>query len=524
MIFSSYEFIFAFLPVAFVGYFLAGRYSHLLAALWLGLASLAFYGYWNPKFLAVLMTSIIFNYAAGYAISRISGAQKTIATAAAIAINLAVLGFFKYANFFIEVTNETTNATWSSIDVVLPLGISFFTFTQISFLVDVYRGIAKEYNFIHYLLFVTYFPHLIAGPILHHKQMMPQFAAAATYLPNTKNIAIGLSLFAIGLAKKVLIADNLAPTADRIFAAAHEGVAVTFFDAWAGTLAYTFQLYFDFSGYSDMAIGLALLFNVKLPLNFDSPYRSLNITEFWRRWHISLSTFLRDYLYIPLGGNRHGKPRRYLNLLITMLLGGLWHGASWNFVLWGGLHGVYLSLNHLWRALKKKLGWSDARTKSATATSWAFTFVCVCVAWVLFRAETISDASIILAGIGGLNGISVPESMAHNDIVMRICDALSVSVAGDGFVPQLDTHGNLYREFRIVVVVAAIIALAIPAIDGAAKDALRETTAAEACQDSFRIRFRRVFSSPYAAVCMGALFGIALAFIQKDTPFLYFQF
>ena len=524
MIFSSYEFIFAFLPVAFVGYFFVGRYNHLLAALWLGLASLVFYSYWNPRFLFVLSSSILFNYAAGYLISRSTGTRRILATGAAVAINLLILAFFKYANFFIETANDVTGTAWPALDIVLPLGISFFTFTQISFLVDVHRGIAKEYNFIHYLLFVTYFPHLIAGPILHHKQMMPQFSAAATYLPNTKNIAIGLTLFAIGLAKKVLIADNLAPTADRIFAAAHEGIAVTFFDAWAGTLAYTFQLYFDFSGYSDMAIGLALLFNVKLPLNFDSPYRSVNITEFWRRWHISLSTFLRDYLYIPLGGNRAGEPRRYFNLLVTMLLGGLWHGASWNFVLWGGLHGIYLSINHLWRALKQRLGWQDSQKKSATLISWTLTFVCVCVAWVLFRAETMGDASVILAGLAGLHGISIPEWMTHSAIVTQISNTLPIKIFGDGLVPQLHLHGNLYREFRVVVIVAAIIAFAIPIVDAAAKEALHELAATGHRPSPSRFTFRDIYSNRYVALGMGVLFGVALAFIHKDTPFLYFQF
>lgn len=524
MIFSSYEFIFAFLPVAFVGYFLVGRYNHLLAALWLGLASLAFYSYWNPRFLFVLCASILFNYAAGYLISRSAGTARTLATIVAVAVDLLILAFFKYVNFFIGIADDVTGTTWPVLDIVLPLGISFFTFTQISFLVDVHRRIAREYNFIHYLLFVTYFPHLIAGPILHHKQMMPQFAAATTYLPNAKNIAIGLTLFAIGLAKKVLIADNLSPTADRIFAAAHEGIAVTFFDAWAGTLAYTFQLYFDFSGYSDMAIGLALLFNVRLPLNFDSPYRSLNITEFWRRWHISLSTFLRDYLYIPLGGNRHGEPRRYFNLLVTMLLGGLWHGASWNFVLWGGLHGIYLSINHLCRALKQRLGWKDSPGKSAALISWAFTFVCVCVAWVLFRAETLRDASVVLAGLAGLHGISISGWMAHSAIVTHIANALPIKVVGEGFVPQLDLHGNLYREFRVIVIVAAIIALSIPSVDAAAKEALRETGTTRDRLTPSRFAFQDVYSNRYVALGMGVLFGVALAFIHKDTPFLYFQF
>jgi alginate O-acetyltransferase complex protein AlgI len=524
MLFNSYEFIFIFLPIAFVGFFLIAKLSFSYAALWLGIASLVFYGYWNPKYVGLLLASILFNYLFGFVISRASDARKSLALTFAVVVNLALLAYYKYANFFITSTNDLAGTHWSTLDIILPLGISFFTFTQISFLVDVRRGITKEYNFYHYLLFVTYFPHLIAGPVLHHKQMMPQFAEAETYRSNPKNLAIGLTIFAIGLSKKVLIADNLAPSANRIFSAAEEGVAVTFFDAWAGALSYTFQLYFDFSGYSDMAIGLALLFNVSLPLNFDAPYRAISIADFWRRWHISLSNFLRDYLYIPLGGNRFGNARRYLNLLITMVLGGLWHGAAWTFVLWGALHGALLAINHLWRDLKRRLGWKDRNSKFSVVACWAITFFFVVIAWVIFRAETIGGAKIVLAGMFGLNGISLPETLAASKAIAQITNAFSIKVSNLGLVPLLDTGGNLYREFRVYVVIAAVIAFAIPLIDTASKKALRLVEAKGSAGALTTSRYARIFASFYAAVAAGLLLGFALASIRKDTPFLYFQF
>ena len=336
MLFNSYEFIFLYLPVVFIGFFFIGRYNFRFAALWLAAVSLFFYGWWNPKFVVLLLGSILFNFGAGYLIShaKIAEKSKSIFFISIIA-NLALLGVFKYANFFIATAN-TFGTQWDSLDIILPLGISFFTFTQIAYLVDVYRGIAREYDFIYYLLFVTWFPHLIAGPVLHHKQMMPQFASPSIYKPNPESIAVGLTLFSFGLFKKVMLADQFALYANPVFADAAKGAQPMFNEAWIGVLAYTLQLYFDFSGYSDMAIGLSRIFNVKLPLNFDSPYKAGNIIDFWRRWHMTLSKFLRDYLYVPLGGNRKGPTRRHLNLLATMLLGGLWHGAGWNFVLWGG--------------------------------------------------------------------------------------------------------------------------------------------------------------------------------------------
>jgi D-alanyl-lipoteichoic acid acyltransferase DltB (MBOAT superfamily) len=330
----------------------------------------------------------------------------------AVAVNLALLAYYKYANFFVGNLNPLLGTDWNLANIVLPLGISFFTFTQIAFLVDTYQDKVKEYNFVHYLLFVTYFPHLIAGPVLHHKEMMPQFARASTYRFSHENISVGLTIFFIGLFKKVILADGLAVYVGPVFGASASGVPLSFIDAWGGALCYALQLYFDFSGYSDMAIGLSRMFGVTLPLNFHSPYKSANIIEFWRHWHMTLSRFLRDYLYIPLGGNRRGATRRYLNLAITMLLGGLWHGAGWTFILWGGLHGVYLVINHGWHALRRTLGQDPgvALSRPAHALSVLLTFLAVVAAWVVFRAENLHAAMNMLGAMAGLNGFVLPDA------------------------------------------------------------------------------------------------------------------
>jgi D-alanyl-lipoteichoic acid acyltransferase DltB (MBOAT superfamily) len=249
---------------------------------------------------------------------------------------------------------------------------------------------------------------LIAGPVLHHKQMMPQFSNPNTFLLNKRHLAIGLAIFVLGLSKKVLIADTLADYVTPIFKAVSNGYTLMLFEAWIGAIAYTLQLYFDFSGYSDMAIGLSLMFNVRLPMNFNSPYKAINMIDFWRRWHITLSTFLRDYLYIPLGGNRKGSKRRYFNLMATMLLGGLWHGAGWTFIIWGCLHGLYLMINHGWREVKIWLNWSDGG-KFANLISGILTFIAVVVAWVFFRADNIDSASSMLSSMLGIHGVSLPS-------------------------------------------------------------------------------------------------------------------
>ena len=413
MLFNSFTFLFLFLPAALFGFFRIGRYSRPLAALWLFASSLFFYGWWNPLFTGLLLCSIFFNFSIGKVLAgdnarrRVNQGKWILGFG--VAANLALLAYFKYAHFFVETGNAALGLGWQIETIVLPLGISFYTFTQIAFLVDAHRGEVKEVNFIHYALFVTYFPHLIAGPVLHHKEMMPQLSHPETYRARWDNLSVGLTIVSIGLFKKAVLADGVAPFATPVFKAASEGISVTFVDAWVGALAYTFQLYFDFSGYSDMAIGLSLLFGVKPPLNFDSPYKAVNIIDFWRRWHMTLSRFLRDYLYFPLGGNRKGPARRYVNLLITMILGGLWHGAGLTFVAWGALHGIYLIVNHAWHRIRRALGHDlDRGTWPGRLAGMTLTFLSVVVGWVFFRADSLDAARIMLCGMAGLNGITPP--------------------------------------------------------------------------------------------------------------------
>lgn len=409
MLFTTYAFVFAFLPVVFGGFFLIARRSTHLSAVWLFLASMFFYAYWMPQYALLLFGSICFNFWVGKRIATLVGSGEPGRKAArlwlivGIVADLSLLAYYKYANFFIGTVNETLGARLPALDVILPIGISFFSFTQIAFLADAYQKGIREYRFAHYGLFVTYFPHLIAGPVLHHAQLMPQLSEAKTYRINARNIAIGLTLFGIGLFKKVVVADGISPFADAVFNPVDAGEIPTLVEAWIGAVAYTFQLYFDFSGYSDMAIGLSWLFNIRLPFNFNSPYKAAHISDFWRRWHISLSTFLRDYLYVPLGGNRKGPVRRYFNLLITMLLGGLWHGASWTFVFWGGLHGVYLVIHHAFKAFVTDRFPVLERSKVYAASAWAVTFLAVVVAWVFFRATQFGGAQRMISAMANLN-------------------------------------------------------------------------------------------------------------------------
>jgi alginate O-acetyltransferase complex protein AlgI len=406
MLFNSYAFIFGFLPVTLTGFFLLARWSATLAAGWLAAASLAFYGYWNIAYVPMLILSIVFNFYAGTAIAAATSRRRLLLIGG-ISANILLLAYYKYADFFVANLNAL-GAGYTLPGVILPLGISFFTFTQIAFLADVYQRKAAEFRFIHYGLFVTYFPHLIAGPVLHHKEMMPQFAQPQTYRFDWENFAVGFTIFFIGLAKKVLIADNIGEYARPVFEAPGKGVALSAVDAWGGALAYTFQLYFDFSGYSDMAIGLSRMVGVKLPLNFASPYKAASVIEFWRCWHMTLSRFLRDYLYVPLGGNRKGASRRYVNLMLTMVLGGLWHGANWTFVVWGALHGGYLLINYAWRALKQRLGYKSKGGRIARCCAVSLTFLSVVLAWVYFRADSVAHANAIISAMTGANGVTLP--------------------------------------------------------------------------------------------------------------------
>lgn len=528
MLFNSYPFLFLYLPVVLAAFFAMGRFSRPLAALWLFAASLFFYGWWNPAYVSLLIGSILFNFAMGSAISRAH--QRGWATRAkglliaAVGGDLALLGYYKYANFFLASTNQLLGAGWHVQEVILPLGISFFSFTQIAFLVDAYRGEVKERNFIHYGLFVTYFPHLIAGPVLHHKEMMPQFAEPRTYRPHWENLSVGLSIFFIGLFKKTVLADGIAQYSTPVFDAAAAGQTLTFFEAWGGALAYTFQLYFDFSGYSDMAIGLSRLFGVRLPLNFHSPYKATSIVEFWRRWHMTLSRFLRDYLYFALGGNRKGRARRYVNLMVTMLLGGLWHGAGWTFVIWGGLHGLYLCVNHAWTHLAGRfLPGRFLASRPAKLLAWLVTFTAVVVGWVFFRASSFDAAVAMLQGMAGMNSVALPNALAA-----RLGGAWPM-LAEHGFTTYLGGGSQFIFTWLWTITLLTIV-VAMPntqQILQRFEPALQRYRTEEASELRLLQRLHSALSwkpSSRWALATGVIAALGVLAMSRISEFLYFQF
>jgi len=518
MLFNSYAFLFLFLPVTLLVFFQLEKVSAKLAAGWLAAASLFFYGWWSPAYVALLVVSIVFNYGMGLAIVRADTAadkpRRKRLLILAVTADLALLGYYKYANFFLDNVNAALGTSTSLGSIILPLGISFFTFTQIAFLADAYQGKAREYSFVHYGLFVSYFPHLIAGPILHHREMMPQFGLTQTYRPDYDNLAAGLTIFVIGLFKKVVIADGVAGYVAPVFDAPQAGQVLTFLEAWCGALAYTFQLYFDFSGYSDMAVGLSLLFGIRLPINFHSPYRAVNIIEFWRRWHMTLSRFLRDYLYYPLGGNRKGPARRYVNLMVTMLLGGLWHGAGWTFVVWGGLHGVYLAVNHAWRALRERLGHDLKRTtRWGRAAGCVVTFAAVVAGWVVFRADSLDTAGAILRAMAGLNGLVVPDVWLAR--WGGFGEWLAQQGVAFGATPALARTGVVHWIWILLAIVwfapntQQIMAAARPALSIPPESA------------AARLQWRPAAASAVAVAVMALA---AIVNLNRHSEFLYFQF
>ncbi|MEO1590297.1 MAG: MBOAT family protein [Cyanobacteria bacterium J06632_22] len=450
MLFNSYVFIFIFLPLTLVAFYTLGRLKLAKGAIAaLALASLFFYAYWNPPYLLLLAGSIVANYLVGRLLSNPDMANRKGILGVGVTFNLLLIGYYKYAAFLLG--NILPGGVYASVDgalglgdIFLPLGISFFTFQQIAYLVDAYQGQTKDYGFVDYCLFVSFFPQLIAGPIVHHKEVLPQFYKPETFQFSHRSLALGLTTFVLGLSKKVLIADNISPWVGTVFSHAAD---VSFIEAWVGALSYTLQLYFDFSGYSDMAIGLGLMLNIQLPLNFNSPYKATSIVDFWRRWHITLSNFLRDYLYIPLGGSRRGELRRYGNLMATMLLGGLWHGAGWTFVLWGGLHGAFLSVNHLWR--KQKLALPGF-------LAWGITFLAVMVGWVLFRAATLGDARTLLATLFGLNGVVIPGEASGKLGVLTKFGLQLQSWKDLTYLPVLNNSKLLALLALVVLVVACV--------------------------------------------------------------------
>lgn len=438
MIFSAPEFLFLFLPLTVLAFYLTRRIAGHDASLWVLLgASLIFYSWWDVRFLPLLLLSIVMNF---FIARRIRATGAAWWTSCGVAANLALLAVFKYADFLVANLNAATGLDLPAPGLPLPLAISFFTFQQIAFLVDTARRTTEPSRADRYGLFVAFFPQLIAGPIVHHRSMAPQLADQSRGAKAMENIAIGLSIFTIGLAKKVLIADTVAPYSNAAFDTAASGEPVGLLLAWSGALAYAMQIYFDFSGYSDMALGLGRMFGFQLPVNFNAPYRSKSITEFWRRWHITLSHFLRDYLYISLGGNRAGQVRTLVNLMIVMLLGGLWHGAAWTFVVWGGLHGLGL----IWCRLMDRLR-PGGLFAFAPWISVGVTFLFVVITWVFFRAADFSAAWAMLAGMAGANGLGAGVG-DEPFIALLICFLLiwRAPETGQFFHDQIDP--DLRRE------------------------------------------------------------------------------
>lgn len=398
MLFNSFEFIFVFLPIVFIGYFLINKINHTLGKVLLLAASLFFYAWWNPAYLWLLVASVLVNYTIGTLILRTHSTKKWLLVIG-ILFNVGLLGYFKYTDFFITNVNALLGANLQLLHLLLPLAISFYTFQQIAYLVDIYKGKVEDNRFLNYALFVSFFPQLIAGPIVHHSEVMGQFLDKSKKVMQTENIAKGLFIFSVGLFKKVAIADSFAVWANEGY---RNVEALTTSDAWVTSLAYTFQLYFDFSGYSDMAIGLALLFNIALPINFNSPYKAVSIQDFWRRWHITLSRFLTAYLYIPLGGSRKSIPRTYVNIFIIFFVSGIWHGAGWTFVVWGVLHGLAMIIHRFW---------SGRGFRLPTWLAWFVTFQFVNATWVFFRALTIEDALVVLRKMTDFSALLEPVTV-----------------------------------------------------------------------------------------------------------------
>lgn len=394
MLFNSYIFLFCFFPISLGLFYVTSRYSRDFSLAVLFFSSLIFYGYGNWHFVPFILFSIYTNFLLEKMLrnSKNYRSRKKILVLGLL-YNLGFLGYFKYTNFLIGNFNAIFSKNIHTLDIMLPIGVSFFTFTQIAFLIDSYRGSSQKYSFWNYGLFVTYFPHLIAGPIIHHKEIMPQFESGKVFNFNINSFCVGMTLFSIGFFKKVVIADSFGPLVSTVF---DTHITPSLLEAWIAVLAYTLELYLDFSGYSDMALGLSKILSIELPVNFFSPYKSTSIIEFWHRWNMTLSRFLKDYLYIPLGGNRKGSLRKYMNLMITMLLGGLWHGANWTFICWGFLHGFYLVVNNSWRQIKKYFFIKDKRNIFTRTLSRGLTFLCVVIAWVYFRSDSLVTAHRIL--------------------------------------------------------------------------------------------------------------------------------
>lgn len=548
MLFNSAPFLLYFLPIVLGGFLvLAWRGARYWAGLWITGASLVFYGSWNLTYVPLLVGSLLFNYFVGTYLAR---HRQWPVLAAGIALNIAVLVYYKYTGFLIEVARDLTGADLAIPVIVLPLALSFFTFQQIAYLVDAYDGVAEEHDLGNYALFITFFPHLIAGPITHHREMLPQFTHAGTFRPRWDWMALGASLFVIGLFKKVEIADRLGEVARPVFAAASAGQAMTLFDAWGGAIGYALQVYFDFSGYTDMAIGLGLLFCIRLPQNFNSPYKAVNVIDFWSRWHMTLTRFLTTYVYNPLTASltraraRRGlplprgtrmPPRLWLVLvavptMLTMLISGVWHGAGWQFVIFGLLHGFYLAVNHAWlgfqhhRARLRQAQGRPARARGALATSVLYaasvgaTFICVVVAAVFFRSDSAHTGFRIVQGMLGLGGGPPSETLQHLPIVSVVSQLLGVTIGARQYV---------FNEHWFWI---AVLLVGVWTLPNAQQWLHRYPTALQAPPQPAALQRTWPWLEwrPTAAVAFllgfGGFFVLLRAVSAAPTEFLYFQF
>lgn len=486
MLFNSYTFLFAFLPVVLAGcHWLVARGRRRDSVVFLVAASLVYYGWWRPDHLLLIGASIAVNFAAGRVQARAGGGRRGVLVGVLV-FNLGLLGFFKYAGFAVGLVSPEASRDWGVADLGLPLAISFFTFQQIAYAVDSYRGKTADCGIWDYAAFVCFFPQLVAGPIVHYSEVVPQFRELGPRV-EVSTLATGTAFLIIGLFKKVVLADNTAVYADAVFEAAAQGWEPGTFAAWGGTIAYAVQLYFDFSGYSDMAIGLGLMVGIVLPLNFDSPYKARSVIEFWRRWHMTLSRFLRDYLYIPLGGSRCSRPRRYANLMITMVLGGLWHGAGVTFLVWGGLHGLYLVANHAWRRVTAGQAWT--RSPVVSGVGWAVTLASVLFAWAYFRADSVATGNAVARGLLGLNG---PE----------------------GSVPVALPPGGLHEQLALVMSPWAVGWLWFGGL----------LIAALTLPNTQQVVQSRWQPTRWWAIACGVMLAIAVTDMGRGSVFLYWQF
>ncbi|MGK7884102.1 MAG: MBOAT family protein [Crocosphaera sp.] len=540
MLYNSYEFIFLFLPITLIIFYQLGQRNYQkIALVWIIVASFFFYARWNPAYLMFLLGSLVVNYSLGRTInskfqtklSKNLMINERVFLILGIVFNLGLLAYFKYANFFIESLNGLVGSNWTLKNLILPLGISFITFEQIAYLVDTYKGKIKDHDLIHYCLFISFFPQLISGPIVRYKELAPQLKSPKIFRFDYEDFSVGLTIFSIGLFKKVIIADNLTPHISLIYGAINQDVNLSFVEAWTGILAHTLRLYFDFSGYSDMAIGVARMFGIKLPLNFDSPYKTTNISQFWSHWHMTLTRFFRDYLYLPLSrwlktwplgkGQIAQQRATALNTFIGLSVTGLWHGAGWNFLAWGSLHGIYFIVYQQWRDFLKSKGnnlkdspwWSQL-------IGWFLTFFAWMFALVLTRTENIHQTSSMWGSMLGFNGISLPTSLENNFSFLR-----NFGFNFSGLIPNFYVNPS---EIILLIAILLLIVLFTPNTQqwmGQYKPAVDYYAGRIKGQWKANI-WKQLQWKPSSifAFISSFLLIISLFSLYQEQPFIYFQY